>query len=467
METITKIVIAIVCVCIMVLVLAYFNHKFESYTETNGIPERNMNYNVVSLFDKFLSYHTPNKEIISQNVSNIPIYTINLGRHSRRRDKIKKQETTLGFKINFVEAIDVRDIKVQGSNSTNEPYKINYINNHTLNHDAELACTLSHIKTWLIVQDLPQDIVLITEDDINFSMIEYWDRTLMEIIQSAPPDWHTISIYANCDHPSGSEYNNFVRDKCWGSVAYLINKKGIKNALDQLYDTDNVINFDRFDILPASDMLLPSLINSWTTKNSYLFPLNVGNINSTIHKTHTDAHIDLQSKMINVFTKTPKIVNKWNEFLNMQKNINKSDYTGTSEYLQKYLPNIQDCKLSQILQEIDQKGTIILDENIKSNKYRSYEKCKVTIDHLEYLSDLIRNYTKGNKVVIPKVIHQVWIGPKEPPWNLLESVKRFTEWYPNWTYKLWREEDIKGLGMVNYDTYVKEEMYAGKSDVLR
>jgi mannosyltransferase OCH1-like enzyme len=40
--------------------------------------------------------------------------------------------------------------------------------------------------------------------------------------------------------------------------------------------------------------------------------------------------------------------------------------------------------------------------------------------------------------MIPKLIHQIWFGPKSPPERYMQTWERKN---PGWTYKLWREGD--------------------------
>ncbi len=46
---------------------------------------------------------------------------------------------------------------------------------------------------------------------------------------------------------------------------------------------------------------------------------------------------------------------------------------------------------------------------------------------------------------IPKVIHQIWLGPKPIPQQFLEWSDTWRQHHPEWEYKLWREADIADL----------------------
>jgi len=72
---------------------------------------------------------------------------------------------------------------------------------------------------------------------------------------------------------------------------------------------------------------------------------------------------------------------------------------------------------------------------------------------------------------IPKVIHQIWIGPREPPTKWINRWKDdYTKMYPDFSHVMWNEEKInKDLNWTPklrkiYDE--EKEMY-GKADIAR
>lgn len=69
---------------------------------------------------------------------------------------------------------------------------------------------------------------------------------------------------------------------------------------------------------------------------------------------------------------------------------------------------------------------------------------------------------------IPKIIHQIWLGPNKLPSIWIDSWRKdYIKQYPDWEYKLWREEDINQITMINREFYDKEKHYNGKSDIAR
>lgn len=63
---------------------------------------------------------------------------------------------------------------------------------------------------------------------------------------------------------------------------------------------------------------------------------------------------------------------------------------------------------------------------------------------------------------IPKIIHQIWLGPLEPPNEAMQSWKKL---HPDWEYILWTEKNLPELK--NQDAFDRSEAYSQKADILR
>jgi mannosyltransferase OCH1-like enzyme len=69
---------------------------------------------------------------------------------------------------------------------------------------------------------------------------------------------------------------------------------------------------------------------------------------------------------------------------------------------------------------------------------------------------------------IPKIIHQIWLGPNKRPDIWTNSWKiDYIKKYPDWEYKLWTEKEINELDLINNKQYKHEQFYNGKSDIAR
>ncbi len=68
---------------------------------------------------------------------------------------------------------------------------------------------------------------------------------------------------------------------------------------------------------------------------------------------------------------------------------------------------------------------------------------------------------------IPKLLHQIWLGPRPAP---LVWTETWREANPDFTYRLWNENAIDGLGLSNddvYRRYLAEGLFDGAADVAR
>ena len=118
-------------------------------------------------------------------------------------------------------------------------------------------------------------------------------------------------------------------------------------------------------------------------------------------------------------------------------------------------------------------GIIPYDLNMKGNWepriggdgsfYTQLEK----LANVEYLQTLIYQIKpQPEPVPIPKIVHQIWIGPKKRPDIWMDTVKDFAKMY-GYEYVLWDDEKVSKMQMVNRSWYDKEPTYNGKSDILR
>ncbi len=64
--------------------------------------------------------------------------------------------------------------------------------------------------------------------------------------------------------------------------------------------------------------------------------------------------------------------------------------------------------------------------------------------------------------IIPRIIHQIWLGPLTPPVDAMATWQKF---HPEWEYKLWTEQNLPRLD--NQQAFDSSDNYPQKSDVLR
>lgn len=75
---------------------------------------------------------------------------------------------------------------------------------------------------------------------------------------------------------------------------------------------------------------------------------------------------------------------------------------------------------------------------------------------------------KGNTPpVIPKKLHQVWIGENLIPSEFLVYMNTWKENHPLWEYNLWTDKNIKDIPSLDMDIYRRMKNVGAKSDYIR
>lgn len=64
--------------------------------------------------------------------------------------------------------------------------------------------------------------------------------------------------------------------------------------------------------------------------------------------------------------------------------------------------------------------------------------------------------------MIEKIIHQVWVGPRKPPFKWLNS---WRDMHPDWEYHLWTDKNLPSLK--NRMSYILAPEWERKADILR
>ena len=82
--------------------------------------------------------------------------------------------------------------------------------------------------------------------------------------------------------------------------------------------------------------------------------------------------------------------------------------------------------------------------------------------------NLIPSKTPRNPTaIIPKKIHQIWLGPDDMPDNFKYFQQTWKSFHPDWEFKLWTEEAILKENFENIDLYWLARSYQERSDLAR
>jgi hypothetical protein len=103
-----------------------------------------------------------------------------------------------------------------------------------------------------------------------------------------------------------------------------------------------------------------------------------------------------------------------------------------------------------------------------SAKYEDPEATKkIQILKKTYEKLLPSKVTNQATPIIPKVIHQIWLGPKEMPANFKFFQQTWKMFHPDWQFKVWDEKAILNENLENIDLYWLARSYQEKSDLVR
>jgi len=83
-----------------------------------------------------------------------------------------------------------------------------------------------------------------------------------------------------------------------------------------------------------------------------------------------------------------------------------------------------------------------------------------------YEKNNVENVSLLEDPIIPKIIHQVWLGGSFPE-KYCAWAESWQKMHPDWEYKLWTDESILALEIHNKDAFDKAPDFAAKVDVLK
>ena len=73
---------------------------------------------------------------------------------------------------------------------------------------------------------------------------------------------------------------------------------------------------------------------------------------------------------------------------------------------------------------------------------------------------------RSKEPLIPKIIHQIWIGG-EVPEKFLKLMQTWKTLHPDYEYKLWTDQDIKDFPFENSAAFFSAKNMGSKADILR
>ena len=75
--------------------------------------------------------------------------------------------------------------------------------------------------------------------------------------------------------------------------------------------------------------------------------------------------------------------------------------------------------------------------------------------------------SSSSSPIIPKLIHQIWLGPKSIPKNYQYYLTTWKRYHPDWVIKIWTEEELIKEKFSSMDLYWSARSYQERSDLMR
>lgn len=201
-------------------------------------------------------------------LNNFPkILWINLERSIERREYMEEL-------LNKNNLMNVRIVGIDGMNKE-ELEKI-CIKNDSIT-DSENACTCSHlIALKYFIENTDENEIIIFEDDVSFEFLNLIPYNWSELINNFPKKYDIIQLAVSSSLQISNKLIKIsVKNKYFGTVAYLITRDKAINILDEYYN--DKINL-KYKENPTSDNIIIS------DQNTYCIPIFSYKVSdSTIH----------------------------------------------------------------------------------------------------------------------------------------------------------------------------------------
>lgn len=268
--------------------------------ETNDLSEVSLMYDYLK---DVYEISTPCCDI-SEKLSNIKIYIINLEKDTERKKYLMEEIECHNVKNwEFFPAISGKNIDEFGNYGD---YKIFY--NKKKNLPGEIGCAMSHMLCAKKLLETTDEYCLILEDDVTFRMVQRSNDSLNSIIQKAPGDWNAITLFNNTFYRE--TYSRYSKYFNWSTACYILNRKGAKELLSLVHDGGNIFDFKNMTV--AYDIFL-SRLNNYYVYGGILFTTrsNFWNTKSSIRDDDRLSYfVQLSSQLSHYKKHTDKIMEK-------------------------------------------------------------------------------------------------------------------------------------------------------------
>eukprot|EP00927_Polykrikos_kofoidii_P020534 TRINITY_DN1975_c0_g1_i1.p1 TRINITY_DN1975_c0_g1~~TRINITY_DN1975_c0_g1_i1.p1 ORF type:complete len:392 (+),score=37.57 TRINITY_DN1975_c0_g1_i1:88-1263(+) len=200
-----------------------------------------------------------NQPAPSHFLTHVPTFYVSLGGDVER--EWLENFSLFSSNLNIVQGVIGTDVQAV-ERAVTRPYDELMRSSWLSERPGVLGCTVSHLKAIKTANDSGVPFALILESDSLPDLAPWWTNSLEEYASSLPPDWEASQLaWTTEPHVASYKYRErsttspYIRQTSYGTVAYLIHRRGMQKILSQLWDTKaNKFNWTRL----ASDCTYPT-----------------------------------------------------------------------------------------------------------------------------------------------------------------------------------------------------------------
>ena len=234
---------------------------------------------------------------MAKQLKNFPtVFYLSLKDSLDRQRDLESQLSSRGVDFRMVEgydgrAVDIRNqINITGSQLT--PAGIS---------SEVLSVAVSHLQMiYRWYHDTDEEIGFFCEDDINFSLTDYWNFDFKDFTNLLPGDWKVIQMSLIKETPVNWSDMRIRRKRWddWSCCAYILNRDYAKQIIDDYYDDAS----DTFTLTIRETKHLPlpeNVIYPHDYKKCYVFPFFTENrmhVSTLIREENKDSIDTIQNQ---------------------------------------------------------------------------------------------------------------------------------------------------------------------------
>jgi GR25 family glycosyltransferase involved in LPS biosynthesis len=197
------------------------------------------------------------------------VYYLSLKDSTSRQRDLESQLSARGVNFRMIEGYDGREMDIRDQLNITGPH----IEPEGITSEV-LSVAVSHINMiYRWYKDTDEDIAFFCEDDINFSLVDYWNFSFQEFVSELPKNWKIVQMSLIKETPIDWSDMRIRRKRWndWSCCAYMMTREYAKQVIDDYYDEET--NTFTLDIKGTRHYPLPeNVIYPSTYRSCFVFP---------------------------------------------------------------------------------------------------------------------------------------------------------------------------------------------------